>query len=808
MKNNWVRHLHNLSMAILAILISLPILPVNAVNAPMADQTSVIQSPESPEGDVVNYPVPMIHQRWDVADSFNGSWACGPTSAVMALAYYNKLTPQAMNISRPSAHTNNFGFYVSNKYSVNGFSFNKARPDASGHLAYGAWGYTTNSEGKAEAGLIQDYLTKHGVANVFSSRAGTTYQQDFDYIKEQLNQGYLPIVARTFSYPGLGQMGHLIVVRGYTTDNKLIINDPFGNQLGGKFGRAMDGESVRYSVFDQKTIGSIKWIVVAKGVADPDDNRTIGINQTLGGSISPAIDEDIYWYDGTVNTSIQVLLQKTSGFLDTYLSIYQPNGTLLKLNDDISGTEHDSSIDVSLPATGRYKIVAKSYNGASTGNYNLRIMPNVSDGDDGRWLPIISAMTGTLSSNTDRDTYYFNGSRNSVIHIYMNKITPGLDPYLELYAPNDQKIFWDDDRGGNQNSWVSTRLPSDGTYRIVARSYRLQSSGDYIIWRRPSITNQPYALSVQSSSDDENSTDTQSTSLVTDENLETEWRSGEAASQRLYFSLSTPQTIDQATIHWGQEYATGYGVYYQDSAGVWQPLFATESGDGDVDTLHFSPVVARNVLIEMWSRPDTFNHYSIQEVSTYYAAGEILPLLVPEETNKDPETDVSPLAPLPPDPVGKDAQVFALGAGQESFPLADGDGNAHAPTILITDTYRAPTATLSLNVQMLLPGAVATAQAVNAHDQDSNQVGNGITAYRWMLIPTESGPSGSVETYVGDQAVIQIAYDDLQPLQGHFNLVLMVRDDEGSWSEQISTPLDLARLTFVPSTQREATATW
>lgn len=109
---------------------------------------------------------------------------------------------------------------------------------------------------------------------------------------------------------------------------------------------------------------------------------------------------------------------------------------------------------------------------------------------------------------------------------------------------------------------------------------------------------------------------------------------------------------------------------------------------------------------------------------------------------------------------------------------------------------------------MLLPGGVTQAQAINAHDQDSNQIGNGITAYRWMLIPTESGPSGSVETYLGDQATIQISYDELQPLQGHFNLVLMVRDDEGSWSEQVSTPFDLARLTFVPSTAREVPASW
>lgn len=662
-----LRSTRNLIVVVLTLLTSLPQLSVNAKILAVANQKETIQAPDAPEGDVVNYSVPMIHQLWDTADSFNGSWACGPTSAVMALAYYNKLTPQAINVSYPSPHTSSFGFYVSNVYSAYGYSFSRAQRDPSGRLAYGAYGHATDG-GQAWAWRIQDYLSKHGIPNEFSDRTRTTYQQDFDYIKAQLNQGYLPIVGRSFRLNGVGY-GHLVIVRGYTSDNKLIINDPYGNQMGGRFGRAMDGDNVRYSVFNTSEMGSINWIVVAKGTADLNDNRIIAMNEPLTGSISPMSDQDTYWYAGSANTTIQILMQRTSGVLDTYLSIYQPDGTLLKVNDDLSSVETNSSIDVVLPITGRYKIIAKSYNGLSTGNYSLQILPNTSDGDDGRWLSVISVMGGALSSNTDRDTYYFNGSRGSVIHVYMNKITPGLDSFLELYAPNGQKIFWDDDRGGNQNSWVSTRLPIDGTYRIVARSYNMASSGSYVIWRRPSITNQPYALSVQSSSDDENSTDTQSTNLVTDEDPQTAWRSGEGLSQRLYFSLTSPKTIDQVSVQWDQEYATGYGVYYQDSSGAWQTIYATESGDGDIDTLRFAPIVAQNILIEMWARPTNFDHYSVREIATYYAAGEILPLIVPEETDKEPETNVSPLVPLPADPVDKDAQVFALGAGQESFPL-------------------------------------------------------------------------------------------------------------------------------------------
>src|SRR5262245_3460562 len=70
---------------------------------------------------VVNWSVPYIHQICDTEDTFNGINACGPTSAVMVLAAFQRLVPNPITISTTPcgpAHTSSYGFYVTREYSI------------------------------------------------------------------------------------------------------------------------------------------------------------------------------------------------------------------------------------------------------------------------------------------------------------------------------------------------------------------------------------------------------------------------------------------------------------------------------------------------------------------------------------------------------------------------------------------------------------------------------------------------------------------------------------------------------------------
>jgi uncharacterized protein YijF (DUF1287 family) len=61
-------------------------------------------------------PVPYIHQVYDSPDGFNGSWACAPTSAVMVLAYYERIRPHPITVSSSGTHESDYGIYISQPY--------------------------------------------------------------------------------------------------------------------------------------------------------------------------------------------------------------------------------------------------------------------------------------------------------------------------------------------------------------------------------------------------------------------------------------------------------------------------------------------------------------------------------------------------------------------------------------------------------------------------------------------------------------------------------------------------------------------
>jgi hypothetical protein len=181
--------------------------------------------------------VPYVNQRWDTGNSFDGSWACGPTSAVMAVSYFKKLGVHNMNTSDPWNHPNAYGWYDSSIYtSPTGYVFNAMQLDASGHPAYGAYGSCV-IDGDAYAYLIQDYVENHGglTATFYSS---TT----FSLVQSAINAGHLVIQSTMLS-----SEGHIVLITGYQSDGSVIVHDPWGDDDLPNWGIYPNGAYVTYT---------------------------------------------------------------------------------------------------------------------------------------------------------------------------------------------------------------------------------------------------------------------------------------------------------------------------------------------------------------------------------------------------------------------------------------------------------------------------------------------------------------------------------------------------------------------------------
>lgn len=190
--------------------------------------------------DFIDHPVPFVNQNLDTPNEHCGWYSCGPTSAVMTLAYFGRLEKRTIFITKPEndTHTNDYGYYVSTSYTApDGFVFGKSQPDPCNRPAMGAYGHCIQDQ-LAWAWRIQDYLKHHYVHSQFYEKA------TLDQVKNALASGRLIILSTK-----LTGGGHIIVVKGYHGDqqqNKIIVNDPYGCKVLGNYGKLRNGQDCVY----------------------------------------------------------------------------------------------------------------------------------------------------------------------------------------------------------------------------------------------------------------------------------------------------------------------------------------------------------------------------------------------------------------------------------------------------------------------------------------------------------------------------------------------------------------------------------
>ncbi len=161
----------------------------------------------------VRLNVPYVHQVRNTAPEFDGNWACGPTSTVMALAGYGVLQP------RNDAY-GQWGWYVSNVYDVNGVTFDRTQPDPHGRWAGGGYGACIEDE-MCYGWRAVNFAKAHGVG------ARAVCPADYDTVVENVTSGKPVVVGTT-----VHGFGHVVLCVGVRDDGRLLFNDPYWRKPG------------------------------------------------------------------------------------------------------------------------------------------------------------------------------------------------------------------------------------------------------------------------------------------------------------------------------------------------------------------------------------------------------------------------------------------------------------------------------------------------------------------------------------------------------------------------------------------------
>ncbi len=208
-------------------------------------------------------------------------------------------------------------------------------------------------------------------------------------------------------------------------------------------------------------------------------------------TVTDAAPQVYYSFRAARGDVISVRMQRASGDLDPSLEIVNSDAEVIADNDDSPGTLDAAINGFVIREDGVYVIIASRFGqaaGRSKGSFALTLNAGAESGL-GRSvefsLPILPGIPvqGAITDKNSVQFYSFQGKRDDVVTIRMNRSGGALDAYVALLDPSQREITNDDDGGGGQNARIDQFvLPDDGAYTIVASRYdRAQGTtvGDY-----------------------------------------------------------------------------------------------------------------------------------------------------------------------------------------------------------------------------------------------------------------------------------------------------------------------------------------
>jgi hypothetical protein len=221
---------------------------------------------------------------------------------------------------------------------------------------------------------------------------------------------------------------------------------------------------------------------------------SISFDQTVFGTLSSGAHDEWEFYGYAGDT---VLIAMESSDFDTYLYLHDPYGDEVAYDDD-GGGNRDSLIEYTLQSTGYFTILASSYGSSGSGDYALSLEETdavVDDPSGGYNYAGFMEYGDTVYPylyEGNEDGWEFYGTAGTIVNIFM--YSEDFDCVLELLNPNGVEVAYDDDGGGNLDSYIEGfELQSTGYYTIIARGLASRGSGDYelSLWISDEVAEEP-----------------------------------------------------------------------------------------------------------------------------------------------------------------------------------------------------------------------------------------------------------------------------------------------------------------------------
>jgi V8-like Glu-specific endopeptidase len=244
------------------------------------------------------------------------------------------------------------------------------------------------------------------------------------------------------------------------------------------------------------------WLTVSNDINDQiSEAISTNVGATVTASINPGYDVDMFSVTVASGQSIGIDIDRSSGStLDSYLRLFDANGTLMAANDDGAGPAPEQSglesyIEYTFANAGTYFIGVSGYGNSSynpttgfgdangsTGGFTLILHDfGIEDSDDqiaeAQSLAIGGTRTDDISNDSDVDMFSIAVDEGRIIGFDVDRTNGSLDSLLRLFDDNGNELdFSDDDAGpapevSGLESYIQYTFATAGTYYIGVSGY-------------------------------------------------------------------------------------------------------------------------------------------------------------------------------------------------------------------------------------------------------------------------------------------------------------------------------------------------
>jgi len=201
-----------------------------------------------------------------------------------------------------------------------------------------------------------------------------------------------------------------------------------------------------------------------QAVSDPDRD-TLNEGELFASSISADDTEKLFKFQASTGAWLRIFVDGKGG-MDPVVTLLQPDGVEVAVNDDLSTTNRDSLLIAQVPVEGLQLIRVQPFDSNGIGDFIIQVQTlTIGADDDNAIIAVGTTNDGRLNTPGDVDVFEFQAEVGQQLFVLVDGDT-GVDVFAQLFQPDGNLLQIDDDGGHGLDSEIYFTADSAGLWRV------------------------------------------------------------------------------------------------------------------------------------------------------------------------------------------------------------------------------------------------------------------------------------------------------------------------------------------------------